>query len=261
MNDITKLLKSAKSIDFEIGDNEAFLNFAKRLNLWLHSSKNPLKGLPEKFYIVSGITDAFNQLYGVYNKIGIFEGEYGYHSLAIADRLVTDLSASDAIVISHPFSADGMSSHDKLAYADTLNKPIFVDCAFYGICDNISFDFSSYKNIHSVCFSLSKSLGTGRHRVGLLYTIDKFPVTIYDKWHYNLFSSAEYHYDKLNNITPDSISSQYKDQQLTHCKTLGLTPSDTVIFGLDYSDRYSDFRRSYVNRVCLTDLFLKVSNV
>ena len=228
MNDITKLLKSAKSIDFEIGNNEAFLNFAKRLNLWLHSSKNPLKGLPEKFYIVSGITDAFNQLYGVYNKIGIFEGEYGYHSLAIAD---------------------------------TLNKPIFVDCAFYGICDNISFDFSSYKNIHSVCFSLSKSLGTGRHRVGLLYTIDKFPVTIYDKWHYNLFSSAEYHYDKLNNITPDSISSRYKDQQLTHCKTLGLTPSDTVIFGLDYSDRYSDFRRSYVNRVCLTDLFLKVSNV
>ena len=254
--DKSKLLKSALPLEFQYRaiDVEEFSTFKKTYESWIYSSKQVVKGIPEKSFIVSGITDAFNQTYALYNKIGIFDGEYGYHLLAVENRITKDLSQADVIVISHPFSADGLSSHDKLKIADTYNKPIFVDCAFFGICDNIDFDFSQYKNIHSVCFSLSKTFGTGWCRVGLLFTNDPYPVTVYENSQYPLIASAKYHYDLINTRSPDDMFKKYRPKQLEVCKELDIIPSDTVMFGLDYSDRYIDFQRGNVNRLCLTQL-------
>ena len=58
---------------------------------------------------VSGVTDALNQLYGLYNKIGIFDGEYLYHQNVLGEKATTNLQEADCIVVSHPFSADGKS--------------------------------------------------------------------------------------------------------------------------------------------------------
>lgn len=254
--DKSRLLNTALPLEFKYSTKELepFLKFKKSYLDWIHSSKQKVNGLPKNNYIVSGITDALNQTYALYNKIGIFEGEYGYHSIAVNSRVTTDLSQADVIVVSHPFSADGLSAHEKLKIADTFNKPIFVDCAFFGICNDIDFDFRPYKNIHSVCFSLSKTFGTGWHRVGMLFTKDPYPVTFYAETHYPLVSSAQYHYDLINTKSPDYIFKKYRPQQLEICKELDLIPSDTVIFGLDYSDRYIEFKRGNVNRMCLTSI-------
>ena len=74
--------RQALPIEFNMSmDISKYFNFIKQYDKWIHSSRQPVKGLPGKPYIVSGITDAFNQLYGLYNKIGVFNGEYGYHQL------------------------------------------------------------------------------------------------------------------------------------------------------------------------------------
>jgi hypothetical protein len=255
MLDKTKLRTDAKAISIKSVDYGKLGLFKEKFNKWVHSSVQEVKGLPEHYYIVSGVTDALNQTYSIYNRIGVFPGEYGYHSLVLGDRVTTDLEQCDCIVISHPFSADGKSSRDRLRIADTFDKPIFVDCAFFGACHSIDFDFTPFKNIHSVCFSLSKSYGTGHNRVGLLYTIDKYPVTVQSEWHYEFVSSAEYHYDLIDDRTPDTIPDKYIQMQHFICKQLNLVPSNTVMFGLDYTDEYKKFERAYVNRVCITDLF------
>ena len=257
--DLNKITTAAIAIEQQLVDIPQFIKFKEKFNKWIHSSMQLVTGLPKSYYIVSGVTDAFNQMYGIYNKIGVFDGEYGYHSLVIQNRVTLNLDEADAIVISHPFSADGMSSHEKIKIADSYNKPIFVDCAFFGVCHDIDFDFSSYKNIHSVCFSLSKSFGTGLHRVGLLYTVDPYPVTVYSQWQYPLVACAEHHYTLIDTISPDCLVHKYKNSQLAVCQEFNFIPSNTILFGLDYSEKYVSFKRGPVNRLCISKL-LKQNN-
>ena len=226
-----KLTKSAKAFNYKNvrADQMALSEFEHAFHIWVHSSVQEIKGLPRKKYIVSGVTDAFNQLYSLYNKIGIFNGEYGYHKRVLGDRVTEDFREAD------------------------YGVPIFVDCALFGVCKGIDFDFKRYKNVRSVCFSLSKTFGTGLRRVGLLYTKDDFAVTKYAGWQYPLVSSAEHHYKLLQTVGPDDMPNMYAQKQLRICRKLELMPSSTVIFGLDYTDRWSEFKRGDVNRVCITD--------
>lgn len=247
------ITQSARPIEFHGSyDLASYQLFHTKFHEWIHSSQQRMVCLPEKSYIVSGITDAFHQTYSLYQKIGIFEGEYGYHDKVFPDRVTHNLEEADVIIISHPFSADGNCSHSKIAMADKLGIPIFIDCAFFGICADISFDFSPYKNIHSVCFSLSKTFGTGWQRVGLLYTVDDYPVRVYSDWQYPLTSSADRHYGLLAMYSPDDMFKKYRFKQEQICSTMGIVPSSTVIFGLDYSDKYTDFKRGNVNRLCIS---------
>tara|TARA_R110000868_G_scaffold378898_1_gene644543 strand:+ start:235 stop:1020 length:786 start_codon:yes stop_codon:yes gene_type:complete len=250
------LLRQAIPIEINLTiDIKSFDLFSNKFHRWVHSSEQKVMGLPSgNPVIVSGITDAFNQLYGLYNKIGLFDGEYGYHELALGDRVTTNLQEADCIVVSHPFSADGMSSEALLHLADSYNKPIFIDCAFFGICNNISFNFSNLKNVHSVCFSLSKTFGTGLNRVGLLYTQDNFPAKIYREWNYPLISQAISHYNLIDTLSPDDMFRKYRSKQLEICAELDVAPSDTVIFGYDCSDKYKEYRRGQVNRLCISAL-------
>ncbi len=250
----TQFIPSAKAINFDISDIPKYIEFISKFNSWVHSSKQPLSGLPEKYTITNGITDAFNQTYGLYNRVGIFDGEYGYHQLVLKDRVTTNLTESDCIIISHPFSGDGMCSHARIREADKLNIPIIIDCAFFGICHDIDFRFNEYKNIHSVCFSLSKTFGTGFNRVGLLYTNDNYPATLYGQWKYPSVSSAIHHYDIIDTMGPDVTAQKYKQQQISICDVHGLVPSNTIIFGLDYENKYPGFNRGPVGRVCITNL-------
>ena len=246
--------RQALPIDINLStDMSKYESFISRYHKWIHSSEQTVKGLPgSNPFIVSGITDAFNQLYGLYNKIGIFKGEYGYHNLVLSDRVTFNLQEADCIVISHPFSADGNDSSALIRYADKLNIPIFIDCAFFGICSGISFDFSEFKNIHSVCFSLSKTFGTGLHRVGLLYTKDKFPTAVYRKWNYPLITQALQHYDMLEERSPDWACTRYRNKQTAICKLYNFLPSSTVIFAIDYSDKYIKYKRGNSNRICIS---------
>ena len=209
-----------------------FERFLQAFQVWIQSSEQAVLGLPKKRtpHVVSGITDAFNQLYGMYNKIGVHDGEYMYHQNVLKEERITT----------------------NLEEADKLGIPIFIDCAFFGICHGIDFNFKPYNNIHSVCFSLSKTFGTGLNRVGLLYTKDNFPCKVYKEWGYPLIASAEHHYRKIKEIGPDDLPKKYLQRQIRVCRKLGLIPSPTVIFGLSYDPRYTRFKRGSTNRVCIT---------
>jgi len=253
-----ELHSSAIPIEFH-GDYDIikFNYFKSEYHNWIHSSNQKVLGLPKEFYVSAGITDIFNQTYALYNTIGIFSGEYGYHSNVISNRVTYDLSNADVIVISHPFSADGNCSHHRITEADKFNIPIIIDCAFFGACGNINFDFRKYENIHSICFSLSKAFGTGLQRVGLLYTKDKYPMTIYDQWKYPFTASAIFHYKLIKNYGPDYIYNKYRQRQLKICRSLDLIPSDTVLFGIDTNNKYGDkYKRGNTSRVCISN-FLK----
>ena len=256
-DDESLFIKKARSTEFMLAyDIDSYNKFKQEFETWIHSSVQPVRGLPGPGYITSGVTEALDQTYALYRKIGIFDGEYGYHELALPKkRLTTNLKAADCIIVSHPFSASGMSAHDKLAYSDTLDKPIFGDCAFFGICQNQSFDFTGYKNIHSVAFSLSKIFGSGWHRVGMLYTKDAYPISVTDKWSYQLLSSAEHYYGLLDKVGPDDIPSYYKQSQIDICSRNDLLVSDTVIFGIDDKNKYNrTYERGDTNRICISKI-------
>jgi hypothetical protein len=234
--------------------------FLNKFDKWVHSSNKNVKGLPSNKYLTTGITDVFDKTYIKYNKIGIFPGEYRYHQMVLEEytaesRITYNLAEADIIIVSHPFSADGLSSEKKLQLADSYNKPILVDCAYFGVCSNVSFDFTPYKNITSVAFSLSKTFGTGNLRIGLLYTNDFYPYAIWDEWGYRLHSNIHHHYNLIDKIGPDDLAKQFKKQQLDLCNKYELQPSDTVMFGLDNSDRYINYRRHDLNRICLSSLY------
>ena len=230
--------------------------FVSKLDSWIHSSEQIITGLPSKKYVTAGITDVLDKTYINYEKIGIFPGEYSYHALVLEEsRLTYDLSSADIIIVSHPFSATGNGSDAKLLLADVYNVPILVDCAYFGVCSNINFDFTRFKNIRSVAFSLSKTFGTGNHRVGLLYTDDFYPYEIWNEWGYQYYPDLELHYESLNTLGPDDTVKQFKKLQLEVCNKYRLLPSDTVLFGLDYGEDYKGYKRDFVNRLCLSQFY------
>lgn len=254
---MTHPVAAARPIEFHGNyDLVSYTEFHEKFDNWIHSSNQIVAGLPEKSHIVSGITDAFHQTYSLYNMIGIIDGEYGYHEKIFPDRVTKDLSKADVIIISHPSSADGECSHSAIAEADKLGIPIFIDCAFFGICSGIDFDFSKYENIHSVCFSLSKTFGTGWQRVGLLYTKDDYPANVYSEWQYPFTASAMFHYSLIDKYGPDHMFEKYRTQQISICGELGIVPSSTVIFGWDYTEKYNEYRRGNVNRICISKMMV-----
>ena len=237
-----------------------YASFLNKFDKWVHSSNKNVKGLPTNKYLTAGITDVFDKTYIKYNKIGIFPGEYSYHCMILEEylaesRITYNLAEADIIIVSHPFSADGLSSNEKLQLADSYNKPILVDCAYFGVCSDISFDFTPYKNIVSVAFSLSKTFGTGNLRIGLLYTNDFYPYAVWDEWFYQSYSNIDYHYNLIDKIGPDDLAKQFKKQQIKLCNKYKLQPSNTILFGLDKIGRYDNYRRHDVNRICLSKLY------
>jgi hypothetical protein len=237
-----------------------YTSFLNKFDKWVHSSNKNVKGLPTNKYLTAGITDVFDKTYIKYNKIGIFPGEYSYHCMILEEyltesRITYNLAEADIIIVSHPFSADGLSSNEKLQLADSYNKPILVDCAYFGVCSDISFDFTPYKNIVSVAFSLSKTFGTGNLRIGLLYTNDFYPYAVWDEWFYQSYSNIDYHHNLIDKIGPDDLAKQFKKQQIKLCNKYKLQPSKTILFGLDKIGRYDNYRRHDVNRICLSKLY------
>lgn len=246
-------LKSAVPITLQTTkeDLDVYQQFSNDFDLWIRLYSGPIGGIPKQSMITNGITDALHQLYIKYQTIGIFSGEYGYHNLV--HNTTYNLEDADAIIISHPFSADGMSSHDKIALADKLNKPLIIDCAFFGACSGISFDFSQYNNVVAVMFSLSKSMGTGANRVGKIYTELNLPSKVLNI-NYPFLGNVLYHQQLLAKTTPNCVANKYREVQLEICREYDLVPSDTVMFGLDYTNTYDEYKRGDINRVCISHM-------
>jgi hypothetical protein len=60
----------------------------------------------------------------------------------------------------------------------------------------------------------------------------------------------------MTEFEADWTYEQYRLLQIQECKTLGLTPSDSVYFGLDYNNQYPEYSRGgTTNRLCFSRIW------
>ena len=242
--------------------------FLTRYQEWIKESQlNKLTGL-DAFPVAaqsSGTTEGFDKFYldNATKRFRCFKGEYFYHQAAWRNyfnwSFIEDgpIQENDAIVISMPFSDSGEehpSTKEVLDEAAKLGVPVLIDCAFFGICQDIEFNFD-HPAIHTITFSLSKTYPVAHLRIGMRLTRqdDDDALLVLTKTKYTNRLSAGVGLDILNTITPDWNVSMYAETQKKLCSQLGIEPSKTVIFGVDRNDKYPEYNRGMKsNRLCLS---------
>lgn len=242
--------------------------FCSNYKNWISKTENnTVNGLDLFPYAVysNGTTQAFEMFYikNRYRRFRCFKGEYVYHQLAWRNnwpnwKFIEDdaLRPNDAVVISLPFSDTG-NEHYQLEWlletCVTLGIPVLIDCAYFGICSDLNFDFTS-ACITDVVFSLSKTFPVAHARIGmrLTRTDDDDLMFVYDKINYNNRIGAKLGLALLKTFGSDYVYNKYAAQQKTICDKLNIEPSNTVIFGLDHKNQYPEYNRgTVINRLGL----------
>lgn len=207
---------------------------------WIHSSKNnKIRGLENfKFTdVIVGTTQAFDEAYYRYRnrQLRTFVHEYAYHSRNVSvqylDTDSIDLNNNDWIIISLPFSGTGKTAPDYLTIlekAKLKNIPVLIDCAWFGTCSNIDFDFD-HPAIHEVTFSLSKGIGLGNMRTGLRFSnYNDGYIRQQNNYKHLVFSNMQIGIWQMDKFTPDFITNKYQESYKNMCNTLNITSTDCM---------------------------------
>ena len=245
--------------------------FFSKYKDWILSSKlNSITGLDQFPFICysNGTTEAFDKFYikNHTRRFRCFRGEYVYHRLTWRNSWpnwtwLDDecLDTNDAVVISLPFSDTGNahSLHEALLdKCDELGIPVLVDCAYFGICEGLNFNFN-HKCITDITFSLSKVFPVAYARIGMRFTRidDDDPLFVVNKIRYTNRLGPQIGLQLINKFSPDYIYIKYKDRQLEICKDLNVTPSRTVLFGIG-GEQWAEYNRgTATNRLSFNKVY------
>lgn len=245
---------------------------------WISSSKlnsfTGLEKLPNR-YISIGVTQAIDDFilfcFKRNLKLKMFKGEYPYARESSQVDWVNEnidnypLERGDAVIISCPFSATG-DKHPKWNWlmdtCDNLEIPVFVDCAFFGTCRDITVDFSN-QCIDTVAFSPTKGLNCGNFRTGIAFTKRSgkdCTLDILCHWHHGVHMHTALALELMKNFNPDTIPTVYTDIQKQICDHYKLIPSKTMHLALG-GEGWEHFTRDGVcNRIGIripaADIFL-----
>lgn len=240
----------------DLNMQDYFLTLYKQ---WIGSTTlNTVKGL-DLFPIAAysnGTSEAFDKFYLKHHsrRFRCFRGEYMYHQAAwrnyFPDWKFIDnetLAANDAVIISLPFSDLGTEHPETKRVLDTcaeLNIPVLLDCAYFGICQDIVFDFT-HPAITDITFSLSKFLPVAHLRIGMRLTKqdDDDSLLVLNKTLYTNRVGISVGFELLSQFGPDYICDTYRLSQLKLCQQLEIEPSNCVIFGIDYNNKFSIYNR------------------
>jgi hypothetical protein len=248
-------------------DTTVHARFVEEYRQWIKSGTlNVMQGL-ENFPIAAfsaGTTEAFDKFYlkNRGRRIRYFRGEYMYHQVAGREYFEraeyiedSNLGSNDVVVVSLPFSDTGDIHPDMktvLEQCERLDIPVLVDCAYFGICADVLFDFN-YSCITDITFSLSKGFPVPHLRIGMRLTRidDDDALLVINKTQYINRVSAAVGLKVLNKYNADSIYKQYVKTQNLFCAELGVKPSPCVIFGIDVENTYPQYNRgAKSNRLC-----------
>ena len=253
----TKVLEEPLDLQC-LKDDKIIDSFLCKYDLWIKSSTlNKFIGLDNyKYKCYSlGTSEAFDKFYmkNAKRRFRCFKGEYMYHKLSWRDKFEWDwlddkpLSKTDAVVISLPFADTGdkhINYEQLLEQCCEINVPVLVDCAYFGICRDINFNLD-YDCITDITFSLSKTFPVAYARIGMRCTKidDDDSMFVYSKVNYNNKIGAFLGIKYFERFTPDYITEKYVDKQLNFCNTIGVNPSKTVLFGIDYKHKFDEYNR------------------
>ena len=253
----TKVLEEPLDLQC-LKDDKIIDSFLCKYDLWIKSSTlNKFIGLDNykhRCYSL-GTSEAFDKFYmkNAKRRFRCFKGEYMYHKLSWRDKFEWDwlddkpLSKTDAVVISLPFADTGdkhINYEQLLEQCCELNVPVLIDCAYFGICRDINFNLD-YDCITDITFSLSKTFPVAYARIGMRCTKidDDDSMFVYSKVNYNNKIGALLGIKYFERFTPDYITEKYVDKQLNFCNTIGVNPSKTVLFGIDYKHKFDEYNR------------------
>lgn len=248
---------------------EDFLNlFMKRLGAF--SFKETFFAQFKDVQPCNGAIHAFEAFYlrNCDRRLRFFSGDFIYHQ--IIGRLTSvitpaaisaedPLRPGDSLIISVPFSGDGNIQTDLEEILETCaeNKiPVLLDMAYIPLVKDIP-ALGAIDTVEDVVFSLSKfSRGLERIRLGIRlrknFVDDQIGAASSIGMTNNLgfFVGAEV----LRDFPLNFPYIEYVEKQSLLCKELSLDQSDCVIFGVGDDDKYSEFNRFGINRVCLSGL-------
>jgi Aminotransferase class I and II len=233
--------------------------FIEQYRHWILSTTvNTVIGL-DQFAVAgysNGTTEGFDKFYLKHHtkRFRCFRGEYMYHMASWKTyfpswQYIDDapLERNDAVVISFPFSDSGQEHPQLKEILDQcakLNIPVLLDCAYFGLCSDMVFDFS-HPAITDITFSFSKFLPVAHLRIGIRFTRvdDDDSLLICNKTLYTNRLGAAVGIKIMNMFSPDYIVNKYKSSQIKLCKELDVVPSKSIIFGIDYKNQYTEYYR------------------
>ena len=250
-------------------DNFGVTQFESGWRTWLsNSSYNKIIGLEsmEHCAFCPGTTDAFGEFISRYhnNRIRVSRSDF------IITRVLSkaynrnlcyleddELRAGDSLIISVPFSGNGAMhpEFDKIMdTCDSLNIPVFIDAAYFGISHGITYDLTR-PCIKDIATSLSKNFVGNPMRLGVRFTKDRIDdsitiallgANIFDK--VNGYISSEL----LKKFPQDWLIEKYMDKSKTVCKELGLQPTNTLTLAIG-DDSMQEYKRGDYIRVCISN--------
>lgn len=282
-SEIKNLIDDAifKSVNEKCFDsNEIIPEFLKSYKHWIANSRtNDITGIDDFQFIdfSAGTTESFDKFYIRYAKkrIVTFRGEYLYHKKALVSSAIPyqeienvfDLKQGDALIISQPFADTGKEHYSfkngLLDHCLENQIPVLLDCAYFGICQGINLHID-HPAVEQAVFSLSKTFPVNLLRVGIRFSKKSLEdgLTAYNLSHYVNKLGASVGKEILKTLDSDQTFTSYRSRQLEICDKFQLEPSDTVIFGIDFNNKYPQYNRGSLdsNRICFSK-FLKDGHI
>lgn len=268
--EIDKILKTLSLETISLFQHQEFDTAWRK---WItQSCAHKITGLEqfEHSCFVPGTTDAFGEFLARHNcrRIRVSASDFKLTEILARswcrDLLFLEhgpLMSNDCVIISLPYSGNG-SVHPEynqiLEQANSLDVPIFLDAAYFGI--SYGLDYQLYHRcITDIVFSLSKNFSTKSLRLGVRFTkqcIDDcasaalLGYDIFDRL--NAWISVQI----LQRFPQSWIVDKYLPVSLQVCKTLGLQHTNTLTLALGH-EKMQEFKRGDYIRVAITDELLR----
>ena len=213
--------------------------------------------------IIVGTTQSFDESYFRYHnrRLRLFRGEYAYHRRCYKNHLWLDqpktgcfsgewaepLDSNDWIIVSHPFCGTG-DEHPKLkellGQCETKHIPVVLDCAWFGTCFNLCFDFD-HPAITEISFSLSKGIGLGYMRTGLRFSnyppLENMPIAQQNSYKHLALSNCQIGIWQMKQFDPDWQARKYLKWYQQLCRKYNMLETKCLhISRLSLYNKYRD---------------------
>ena len=267
--------ESVKSFRFPADITRFKHHYFELYKHWMLSTHPKITGL-NQFHTpcyTNGTSDSFAHFYIKYHqskRLRLRRGEYFFHQWIYkthyANRFAwledEPLAKGDVVMISVPFANTGNCPSDLdqiLCRCDELKIPVMLDFAYLNLTTEITVDLA-HPCIEYIVTSLSKVFPIENWRIGIRWQRSKAedPLTIIneDGYEYLNIQSMSLGVSMMTEFEADWTYEQYRWLQIQKCKNLGLTPSDSVYFGLDYNNLYPEYSRGgTTNRLCFSRIW------